>query len=246
MNRVERTPEEIREALQQMKELQVLDLEILQLRQQLGVLLPKMPALEARLAQERQAVEQTDVSVDHTRERHTLEKEIHELETEIERHRKRQMDVKTNKEYAAVGHEMDALRKKIDGLETRVLELIDDEESHERRRQETRRRFEQLAVEAAEERRRIEEQIRTKKTKLEARAAEHERMRRKIPADVLRLYDRLSERHPGTVVVEAVRAHCGGCHMVLVSQKMVQIRQMSHFVRCEGCLRLFRGEAAEE
>jgi len=45
------------------------------------------------------------------------------------------------------------------------------------------------------------------------------------------------------VVCPAVRNHCGGCHMTLVNQIMVEIRQMKRFVRCEGCLRIFTGEA---
>jgi hypothetical protein len=243
MTHTERTPEEIRAILAQLTELQVIDREILQLRQQMALLPPKLRALDSRLAHEQQEVEKLGSGrTDSSHERRTMEKDVRELEEEIEKHRKRQMEVKTNKEYAAVSHEIEILKQKIDAIETRILESIEKEESHDRRVSQARQKLDRIRAESQHERQRIEEQIRTKNEKMARLNTERDRRREGIPADALAMYDRLSERHPGDVVCKAARSHCGGCHINLVSQKMLEIRQMKTFVRCEGCLRIFSGE----
>jgi hypothetical protein len=246
MTKIERSPDEIRAILVQMAELQELDREMIQVRQQMAVLPPKLRALDARLAQEQQAIEKLgEGKTDSSHERRKMEKEVRELEEEIEKHQKRQMEVKTNKEYAAVNLEIDLLRRKIDAVETRILEGIEKEEAHERRVTQARQKYDRLRAESQQERQRIEEQIRTKNEKIARLNSERDRRRQAIPADALALYDRLSERHPGEVVCPAVRSHCGGCHINLVNQKMLEIRQMKTFVRCEGCLRIFSSEVEE-
>jgi predicted nucleic acid-binding Zn-ribbon protein len=216
---------------------------MLQIRKQLKLFPPKLEALDRRIAQEKEELERhRRARTDHGAERRKLEGDVQELEAKIERERARLMEVKTNKEYAAVNHEIDILREKIDNRETRILELIEDEESHSQDIDESEKRFDAFLAEIEEERQRIDEQVRTKKEKLVRLGSARERQREKIPQDVLAKYDRLSERHPGDVVVPAVRNHCGGCHLNLVSQRMVEIRQMKSFIQCEGCLRIFNGE----
>jgi hypothetical protein len=246
MPHTERSPEEIRKILAQLTDLQEVDCEMIQVRHQSAILPPKLRALDARLAQEKQEIEKTSAGkTDSSVERRRMERDMREIEEEIEKHRKRLMECKTNKEYAAVNHEIDMLRQKIDRIETSILEGIEKEEAHEQRVNLARQKFERIRIESEQERQRIEEQIRTKNEKIARLTAERERRRQAIPADALALYDRLSERLPGEVVCRAVRNHCGGCHISLVSQKMVEIRQMKTFVRCEGCLRIFSGEAEE-
>jgi predicted nucleic acid-binding Zn-ribbon protein len=246
MTTPERTPEEIRKILANLVDLQEIDREIIQTKQQMKVLPPKLRALDTRLSQEQKEADRfRESGSDRKEDRRRLEQEVKILEEDIEKHRARLMDVKTNKEYAAVNHEIDSIRRKIDGLETRILEMIEDEEDHQQQVAQAHERLDRIRAEVEEERQRIEEQVRSKKEKLERLAADRERHRTKIPPDVLAMYERLSERLPGSVVVPAIRNHCGGCHLSLVSQKMVEIRQMNDFVRCEGCLRLFTGEAEE-
>jgi len=244
MTPTERSPDQIRAILAQLRELQEIDREILQVRQQMAGLAPKLRALDTRLAQEQQEVEKlSGGKTDSSSERRRLEKEVRELQEEMEKHRLRLMEVKTNKEYAAVNQEIDTLRRKVDGLETRILEILEADEMYDRQVKQAHARLERIRAESQEEKRRIEEQIRSKNEKIARLGGERERRRTTIPADALALYDRLSERLPGDVVCPAIRNHCGGCHMTLVNQKMVEIRQMKNFVRCEGCLRIFTGEA---
>jgi len=220
------------------------DREIVQIRQQMATFPPKLRALDTRVAQEHQEVAKLDTTkTDTSKDRHRLEKDIQELEEHIAARRKRFPEIKTNKEMAAVNHEIESLRLKIDALETRILEMIEDEEAHDRRVAQAREKIERLHAETDIEKQRIQDQLRSKNEKLGRLAAERDRRRKSVPDDVLALYDRLSERHPGDVVCQALHNHCGGCHINLVSQKMVEIRQMKTFVRCEGCLRIFSGAA---
>ncbi|MCX8036794.1 MAG: hypothetical protein N3D11_07030 [Candidatus Sumerlaeia bacterium] len=246
MRPVERTPDEIRAIVQQLRDLQEVDREIRDLRKQLALLPSKHKALDVRLAQEHAEIERLKADkMDTSNERRKLEKEIRQLEAEIKDHEDKRMRCKTNPELRAVDLEIAAIRKKIDALETRVLEQIEEEEAHDRKVAEALAKLEQLEREHIEERRRIEEQIRSKSEKLARREQTYKDMRAQIPPDALALYDRLSERLPGSVVCPAVRNHCGGCHLTLVNQKLLEIRQMKTFVRCEGCLRIFCGEEEE-
>ncbi|MBM3335660.1 hypothetical protein FJY63_13455 [Candidatus Sumerlaeota bacterium] len=240
----ERSPDEIRAILAQLTELQELDRKIIQVRQQMAALPPRLRAVETRFSQEQRELEKlTGSKSDRSKDQRRLEHESREIEEEIESHKKRLMEVKDNKQYAAVGHEIAVLRQKLDAIETAILKNIEDEEAHERRVAQARQKIERVRAETNEEKRRIEDQIRTRKQALDSLDAKRQHHRQAIPADVLALYDRLFERNPGNVVCQAVGNHCGGCHINLVNQKMLEIRQMKTFVRCEGCLRFFTGLA---
>lgn len=244
MRTTERSPEEIRAILDQLVDLQEIDREIIQLRRQMATLPPRLRALDDRLREEEKAVEELGAGTTDTRkERRGLEQEVQDLEARMETEKVRAMSVKTNEELAAVNKEIEVIEKKIDARETRILEMIEAEEDHERKVAEARSRLEQIRAGVDQEKKRIEEQIRSKKEKIGRRNAAREQQQAKVPPDVLALYDRLAQRLGGNVVVEADGNHCGGCHINLVTQKILEIRQMKKIIQCEGCLRIFSGVA---
>lgn len=246
MTQDERTPEELREILQRLKDVQEVDIEILQVKDQMKVYPGKLKQLDTRLAEEQAEHEKVmNAPGDHELERRKLELEIKEIDNKIEEERKRQHGKLSNEAHQAISREIDFLEKKKDKAETRILETLEEEESYRERLSEVEERFSRFKTQNDEERARIQEQVKTKKGKIERLLADRERLREKVPQDVLRLYDRLSPRTPD-VVVPAVNSHCGGCHILLVSQKMVEIRQMKKFIQCEGCLRVFSGEENTE
>ena len=246
MTQIERSPEEIRAILADLGDLQEIDREIVQLRRQLAVLPPKRKALDERIREEEKAVEQLGAGpADTRRERRALEQQIQDLESHMEKEKVRSMSIRTNEEMAAVNREIAVIEGKIDARETRILEMIEEEESHERKVAEARERLAHLRADVNQEKERIGDQIRSKKDKIDARAALRKQQQRKIPDDVLALYERLSQRLAGSVVVEADRNHCGGCHISLVTQRVLEIRQMKNIIQCEGCLRIFSGVAGE-
>jgi hypothetical protein len=51
-------------------------------------------------------------------------------------------------------------------------------------------------------------------------------------------YERLSKRHPGSVVSDATNGRCGGCHLELRPQLYQELRSVPDVLFCENCKRI--------
>ena len=147
------------------------------------------------------------------------------------------MDVKTNKEYTAVLHEIETVEREIRTREDQILEEME--------------RAEALGQDVAREEeafRSVEEAGRTEGAELDARGARLEAERTKvaegrdevaatIPEKPLQLYQRVAKLR-GTGLAEARDGMCQACHLKLRPQMWVEIRQNETVFQCAACNRI--------
>ncbi len=163
-----------------------------------------------------------------------VESEIMQHNDEIDKFQKQSVMIKKNDEYKAMIKEINATKTKINKLETRELELMDQMDEIKK----SFRKEEKIAAERKntlngekEDLLELETTITTQSLKF---SDNREKLERPIDFDVLSLYKRLIGKGIGSPLVEVHNGICGNCHLKLTPQT-ANIASKQVVVTCENC-----------
>jgi len=167
------------------------------------------------------------------------ETEVSGLEEAIKKAQRQLMDVKTNREYAALMSEIDGFKKKISNLEEHALLLMDNVGRVKKIRKEEEKRLEK-------EKSGLDEKLKVlAREEAEVRAELSEEEKRRpilsgaIPGEMLVAYERVLKAKANRKALTGVKDNiCTGCQTRLPTGTLDQLHKGSDLVFCEGCNRL--------
>jgi predicted nucleic acid-binding Zn-ribbon protein len=174
-----------------------------------------------------------------------LEKDKGELEVNhaaelenIRRSETNMKEIKTNKEYQAVGREIAAARKQVAELEEHILQKITqlDELNSEIVSGEA-----SLAeLEQNTEQRRSEKQVEIDKVQqdINVDSLRRDTITNELPANILKRYHSLREQRRGKAVAVARDGYCLGCNMHLPPQLYNSLFRADELIACPHCQRM--------
>jgi len=174
-----------------------------------------------------------------------LEKDKSELEashaTELEnihRSETNMKEIKTNKEYQAVGREITAARKQVTELEEQILLKITQLDELNNEIAASQATLEEL--EQNTEQRRSEKQGEIDKVQqdIDVDRLRREVITKELPANVLKRYDSLRAQRRGQAVAMARDGYCMGCNMHLPPQLYNSLFKYEELITCPHCQRM--------
>ncbi len=176
--------------------------------------------LVGKLAEERGRLDAARSGLDACQKaRRQHEQGLQDLEAKRSKYKGQLMDVKTNKEYTAMLHEIEAVEREIRVLEDQILSEME--------------RAEALAAEVKREEalyKAVEEHSRRETQALDERDRKLEEEAARLRRGVARLR--------GTAVAEARDGMCQLCHMKLRLQMYVELKRNEVIVQCPSCSRI--------
>jgi predicted nucleic acid-binding Zn-ribbon protein len=179
--------------------------------------------------------------------RRTIEKEVAVQQGRLSKFRDQLMEVKTNREYQAMQHEIEIAQNEVRALEERILErmLEADDLAAIVKRVEGELSAEQKKVDA--ERRDMAAEHAELAASLAKNAADRTALVAAIDKQVLAIFDLVSQRRHGVAVAEARDGICTICHLRLRPQVFNNIRRNNEIIQCDSCQRIlyFVPKAAE-
>ena len=201
-----------------------------------------VPAEVARLEKDLLAA-QKDVESEKTRvqelgkDRRRLEMELMGIEAKITKYQSQLLEVKTNKEYQAMLHEIEGCRKERAAFDEKILVEMEEsekrqaavralEETLERKRRETTQGKERLDAEAQELKRRSE-----------SLEAERKALEAEISADYLQPFLKVARQRKRLALVAVRDERCGGCHVRVMPKLIQQVRRAEGLIACDSCKR---------
>jgi len=172
------------------------------------------------------------------------ENDLQAREDQIKKLKGQLMQLKTNREYTAMQHEIDSLAADQSLLEETIIRVLDgiDAAAKEKKGQEARVKERQQIL--ARERARIEQE----QAKIDEDIGRLERDRKTILPDVdseaLNTYERVLGLREGLALVAVSDESCGGCDRRLPPQVINQVHLAASLVTCESCNRiLYKADA---
>jgi predicted nucleic acid-binding Zn-ribbon protein len=194
---------------------------------------------EARLesARERLAAAKHQLT-ENQNARREIEKEVAVHQGRLSKFRGQLMDVKTNREYQVIQHEIEIAQNEVRAQEERVLErMIEaDELGAAVKRGEAELAAEQKAVEA--DRRTMRAESGELKASLERISAERVTLVAALDKKVLEVFELVARKRNGIAVAEARDGICTICHVRLRPQVFNTVLRNDQIVQCDTCNRI--------
>jgi predicted nucleic acid-binding Zn-ribbon protein len=194
--------------------------------------------LEAALAAERARLDQLRGDLEASQKaRRRHEGDLQDLEAKRSKYKGQLMEVKTNKEYTAMLHEIEGVEREIRAREDQILAEM---ERAETLAAEVKR--EEAVFKSAEQEHRVRERsLGEEDTRLREQAArlgaERDAEAGRLPSNLLELFQRVA-RLRGVAVAEARDGVCQVCHLKLRPQMYVDLKRNEEVVQCPACNRI--------
>lgn len=225
--------------LQQLYALQQVDSHLDELQELKGDLPGEVHALEEQLAalgEQRVAHEQR--MKQSFAQRDDADAQIVSLRERLEKYKKQQFAVRTNREYDALTREMDTATETIAKLEKEMEQLESAAALARTQMEETAVKIEELQKQLAEKQTALTEVSKTTEDEELRYNHEREKLVARIAKPDLTAYERIRKAKRGTAVVPVRRQACGGCHNRVPPQKLLELRKNDRIYTCERCGRI--------
>ena len=224
-----------------MLELQRLDQTTAALRAELEGMPRRQREADAKLTGERTALAAAKETLTHAlAERKKLELDVQQWNDRAKKYREQSSSVKTNEAYKALQHEIATAEGEASKAEDRVLEQMMAIEEAERRVKRLEAELKESEQVIAGEKKEIEVQFAGKKKAWETATAERRGIAKKIPEDLLELYERIAKKHPGSAMAQVRDGQCKACGLRALPHTIQQLESDTdeELLRCESCGRI--------
>lgn len=219
--------------------LQELDDEIDSLKAEQEAIPEKKLELKMTLEEASERLEEArSESVNLAKRRKDLEIELESTDEKRMRFQTQLLQVKTNREYEALQHEINALEQHKSSLEDQILETLERSEELTARIQEEEANLETQTQRVEEKEASLEERLKELENMLAIKQDERVRLVSNLDTILLKRYERIRASKGGTAVTTVINGACGGCFRRIPPHEMQNLKRDDRLITCEGCGRI--------
>ena len=165
------------------------------------------------------------------------EQEIEALRARLARHKTRQNEVKTNKEYQAIVKEMDEAKKEISRNEDSALELMQSIEDLSGKLVDLEKGVAERRAKLEADKAVLQEASDKLKGRLDKLEAIRQMVRERVTPELLKKTEFLFEKQAGVAVSSVENGVCQVCHMNIPPQKFIELQRDEVMMQCPHCHR---------
>ena len=229
----------MQEQMELLRELQGLDQELLQVRQNRKKLETELSALGADQERVQAMVDSLSTDLDRLQgARRELVQALAQEQENVKKAEGRLPTIKTQKEYVAVLKEVDTAKKMNKDIHDRIQVKDGEIAALNRELEEKQTELAGVCEKVAARRAEIEANLSTFDENLGEKAGHRDSLLKQVPMTVQKRYQMLLERRAGVAVVEARRGTCLGCNMHLPPQLFNSLFTTSEIQNCPHCNRM--------
>jgi predicted nucleic acid-binding Zn-ribbon protein len=162
---------------------------------------------------------------------------VADLKGKLSKYKGQLMEVKTNKEYTAVLHEIEGVERDIRARDDLTIGEMEKEEALAQDVKREEADFKAVGADAATEKARLDARAAALAAEASRKQAERDAAAASIPEAALNLYARVAKLR-GTALAEARDGVCEACHMKLRVQIWVEVRKNELLLQCDSCSRV--------
>ena len=187
-----------------------------------------------------------DKMAQNQKKRRDLENEVKDLKGQIGKYKRQLNEVKTNKEYTALLHEIEETQHKVDTLEeTIIAEMLAADDVEEEIKAALHRQSQEEEI-LKKEKVVLDEKLKETEARFAALNKERDALLPRIPREQLRLYEAIFQKKGGTALSPVTGDFCAMCHMRVRPQMLNEIRDKTKVILCEACGRILYCTAKPE
>jgi predicted nucleic acid-binding Zn-ribbon protein len=207
----------------------------------------RMQALDERLAAARDAVTAVKARLTEAQNtRRAEEKEVSTVQARLARYKDQLLEVKTNREYQAMLHEIETAQNDIKAREDRILESMLESDELNARAKKAEGELKGLEKDVGAEHQAIDKEVTELQAELDKTASARETLVAEIDRHALAIFEQTAKGRKGVAVAEARDGMCTICHVRLRPQVFNDVRRNASIIQCDSCRRIlyFAGESS--
>ena len=195
---------------------------------------------DARLAAAAQALETVQGRLkDNQESRRALEKDVALYQGRLAKFKDQQSAVKTNREYQALGHEIETAQQELGTAEEKVLERMMEADAIAADVAQAERELAAQRKEIEAEKQTMGEELAEAERSLAAATEARSALVGQIEPRLMATFEQVARARKGVAVTTATRdGLCSVCHVRLRPQVFQQIRQNDSVIQCDSCHRI--------
>jgi uncharacterized protein len=225
--------------LQHLIHLQALDLAAERVRRRIADIPGAIAALDDRLSERTAAAAAVKGRIEASQDaRRETEKDLAAVQGRLSKYKGQLMEVKTNKEYTAMQHEIAAAEQVVREHEDRLLDRMEEQEKLAAELKQADAALKSAQTEIKSERKAIDAERSQLDQMLQQQTAERTALAAQISRPTLALFDQLSAHRKGIALSEARAGGCTQCHVRMRPQIFNEVRRMDAILQCENCSRI--------
>jgi predicted nucleic acid-binding Zn-ribbon protein len=195
---------------------------------------------DARLASATQALDAVKQRLKENQDaRRDLDKDIALYQGRLTKFKDQQGSVKTNREYQALGHEIETANKDLGVVEEKVLERMMEADGLASEMKQAEAAFAAQRKEIEAEKKEIEEQLASVAASLTEATDARNALLKNFDPRLLATFEQVARVRKGVAVTMATRdGLCSVCHVRLRPQVFQLVRQNDSIIQCDSCQRI--------
>ena len=177
--------------------------------------------------------------------RRAEEKDVASVQTRLAKYKDQLLEVKTNREYTAMLHEIETAQNDIRTREDRILEIMLESDELNAGIKKSEADLKAAEKETASERARLDAEMVGLQAEIDRTTAERETLVASIDRRILDIFEITAKSRKGVAVAEAKDGLCSICHVRLRPQVFNEVRKNESIIQCDSCRRIlyFAGNA---
>ena len=222
-----------------LKRLQAIDGELFRLRKEEKERPKELERAAAQVAAQEAAVKAAESKLTALQlTQKEKEGELQTREAQVKKLQGQLFQVKTNKEYSAMQHEIEALKADNSLLEEAILKTFDAIDQAAKARKAEQAKLAEQQEQLRRERERVERELETIRAQIGKLELDRKTLTPDAPKASLAIYERILGIREGLAMVPLLNDSCGGCHRRLPPQVVNQVYLKADLVTCESCNRI--------
>jgi predicted nucleic acid-binding Zn-ribbon protein len=227
-------------ALESLIKLQHLETQIAEAKAVIAGHPARLAEADARLNAARAALDAAKKRLaDNQEARRVLEKDVAMYQTRLSKFRDQQGAVKTNKEYQALGHEIETAQADIAIVEEKVIERMVEADGVAADVKKAEADFATQQKQVEGEKKSLVEELAGVEADLVRATAQRAELVKTLEPRLVTLFEQVARVRKGSAVVTATRdGLCSHCHVRLRPHVFQQVRMNDQIIQCDSCQRI--------
>jgi predicted nucleic acid-binding Zn-ribbon protein len=166
------------------------------------------------------------------------EKEVAAVQARLAKYKDQLLEVKTNREYSALLHEIETAQNDIRAREDRILEIMMESDELTAAIKTGEAEFKATEKSVAAERAVLDAERVSLQAEADKISADRDALVAQIDRRVLGTFETIAKGRKGVAVAQALGGLCTICHVRLRPQVFNEIRKNSAIIQCDSCQRI--------
>jgi len=219
--------------------LQQLDTELRTLTEKLSQIPSRVNDLKKAAAAIKAELDQAKTDIlEHKKQYKLCEVELKGTEEKVAGYSVQLYSAKTNEQYKAFLKEIEAQKKQKNGIEDRMIVLMEETEALDRKVKENEKESAELDSETIRKVAMLENEQQELEAAIAVRKQQRETTAAAIPAELLKRYERVRASKGGVAVATVRKERCSGCLSPIPAQRILEVDRQDHLYLCEACGRI--------